>query len=1462
MRIRSLIIYHDRERYPFTIQPDRDYLLSSQEGAPLLLPDLDADLQVRLDGETLYYQLADRAGVWQEGHLLAGLTFYWVRFDRRVYDPLLAPQFILGNHPSHQIYLSDTNLQLLFRKEKEGWSCQVLSGNLYHNNRLENEEKFSLRYGAEIAFGNHLFQFFPHEIHVYSDAHIAASFAPLETSRLDLPQDFPDWHRSPRLIYRPEQEKIQIQAPGAAPTKPQHELLRTLIPPLLMIAMTLVISIFQPRGLYILLTVAMSLSTMIFSVLSFVKNRKKYEEDKEERFTSYRHYLKDKAMQLHELEEKEKKGSLYHYPDLASLDTMAASFSPRIYEKALLHFDFLHYRLGLASLTPYFSLLYNQKEGSGKKDPLEEEVYQLYSRHRKIEGLPLVANLLACPLGYVGPRKLVLEQLQILISQLSFFHSYHDLQIISILPQEEKEAWDWLRWLPHAVLKEVNVRGLVYDQRSRDQVLNSLYQILKQREAQRKSRELAEGQAFRPHYLVLITDESLILDHVIMEYFSENPSHLGCSLIFVQDVLSSLSENVQTVVSIKDKEHGQLLLEEGHLREQNFQLDHFPSRFDKERWARRLASLHHVENLRSSIPDQVGFMELYESEKVEDLKVADRWQGNTPYKTLSVPIGFRGKGDVVSLDLHEKAHGPHGLVAGTTGSGKSELIQTYILSLALNFHPHDVAFLLIDYKGGGMAHLFKDLPHLLGTITNLDGNQSMRALASINAELKRRQRLFAQHEVNHINQYQKKVKLGQASEPLPHLFLISDEFAELKSNQPEFMKELVSTARIGRSLGIHLILATQKPSGVVDEQIWSNSRFKLALKVADRSDSMEMLKTADAADITQVGRAYLQVGNNEVYELFQSAYSGADYRENKTDAGIEDQPLYLINDLGQYQILNPDLSGLSEIDTIKEVASELDAVVAHITKVSQDLNLTPLPRPWLPPLPERINVQELAQPVNTSSDLSFTFGLADLPHEQKQEPVTITLSQEGHVALYGSPGSGKTSFLQTAVMELARHYNPDQLSFYLLDFGTNGLAALAKLPHVADSLRLDQEDKLDKLSRILDKELKRRKALLNQAGVSTLPLYQQLTGEKLSRLVLVLDSFEGMKDAPYEDTLLKILVRISREGLAVGMHLILTAGRQMSLRAALHSNIMVQMSLPQNDYSDVTAAVGSTPMARQMETIKGRLLMKREEVQVVQVALANGGRTDSQVMEWIRDEVESLKTAWNGTLPSAIPMVPEELRPDYFYQVPSVQAALKAGQIPLGLDLETVEAVSWDGGDNLLYLTDKEEQMAGFLDVVAKSKEKKFLLVSSRSQLPNQESIEGVQGQESLAHYIRALELRIQERTKEARRSHDATILLYNWPELLEDLDNDSMERLAYILQKGRQVGYPVIILTSLEVNRKLDPVSKVIKQTRLVLMAHRLNDQVMVQVTNKTLREGPLLEQEHYVIQDRIARKVKVLIR
>ena len=743
----------------------------------------------------------------------------------------------------------------------------------------------------------------------------------------------------------------------------------------------------------------------------------------------------------------------------------------------------------------------------------------------------------------------------------------------------------------------------------------------------------------------------------------------------------------------------------------------------------------------------------------------------------------------------------------------------------------------------------------------------MRALASINAEIHRRERLFGEFEVNHINQYQKKFKNGEATEPLPHLFLISDEFAELKVNQPDFIKELVSIARVGRSLGVHLILATQKPSGVVDDQIWSNSRFKIALKVADRSDSNEMLHTPDAAEITQTGRAYLQVGNNEVYELFQSAWSGADYQPDKDDMGIEDHTIYLINELGQYEILNEDLSGLEDVDEIKEVPTELDAIVHHIQLLCEEQEIPPVPQPWLPPLKERIALEELdeVQPAVAwaqEKPLSVLLGMADIPQAQKQEVVSINLSKDGHILLYGSPGTGKTTFLQTAAMDLARKHSPKALTMYLMDFGTNGLAPLSKLPQVADTMLLDQTEKISKFVRIMEKELNRRKKLLADYGVGTLDLYRQASGQEEPAIVILLDSYEAFKEEAYEAELFKLLVRISREGLSIGVHLLMTAGRQTNLRAQLYSNFKHQLSLPQNEAGEVRAIVGSTPLAMTMEDIKGRALMKREEVDVIQLALPVYGANDTQVLNNLRQEVASLQEAWTGQRPSAIPMVPEELTEKDFYSRASVQTAYEHGLVPLGLDLETVEPVTWNlAKGNLLYLTDKEEQMTALVKHIAKGKQKVIVLAPKYHSLPEMEGVTIISNSEDYLSAIASIEKRINERLEQNEREHVATVVVYNLIELVSELNSEALDTLAYVLDKGIRAGYGSIVMSSPLITKHIDVISKTARSYKQAILALRLSDQSVLTVINRPVRESQLEEQEHYYVADGLASKMKVLM-
>lgn len=1464
---KRIILYKKGFRYELALEEGKTATVSNQETAQLTLASQEIPLHFQWNQEEVFYQYGEDKGVLENSKILGDVVCYLATGEVHTYELLDKEEILVADEQGADVRLYYPVRFLLVKKD-QAWTCQLLSGKLYHNHKLVTEATVPLAFGDELAIGDVTFKLYPEELGVEGSVEVSPYLVPRLHSRYDFYKDYPEYHRSPRIIYRSSEDKILINPPGAEPQKPSDELLKLIMPPLIMVGVTLLITIFQPRGLYIIATVSMSVVSVIFSVQSFFKNRKKYKEDKKERVELYHLYLKDKAKDLEQLSRKQREGMFYHFPAIEDLTKMVKRYDSRIYEKTPLHFDFLAYRLGLGKVPTSYELKYGQEERSGKKDALEEEGYALFKAHQKIDNLPIVASLNRGPVGYVGPRPIVLEQLQLLVAQLAVFHSYHDLTIIPIIPEEEKESWDWMRWLPHATLQDMNVRSFVYNQRTRDQVLNSLNQILKLRKAQKEEEKANDTKIFHPHYVVLITDETLILDHVIMEFFREDPTELGCSIIYVADVLSSLSENIQTVISIKDRNQGQLLLQEGVLRELDFQLDHFPEGYDKEAISRGLAPLKHIQQLKSSIPDSVTFLEMYQAETFNDLKVLSRWESHAPYQSLAVPIGLRGKDDLVYLNLHEKAHGPHGLIAGTTGSGKSETIQSYILSLAVNFHPHDVAFLLIDYKGGGMANLFKDLPHLLGTITNLDGAQSMRALASINAEIHRRERLFGQYGVNHINQYQKKFKLGEATEPLPHLFLISDEFAELKVNQPDFIKELVSIARVGRSLGVHLILATQKPSGVVDDQIWSNSRFKLALKVADRGDSMEMLRTADAAEITQTGRAYLQVGNNEVYELFQTAWSGADYQPEKDQLGIEDHTIYLINELGQYEVLNQDLSGLDMAEEIKEVPTELDVIVQEINHLHQQEGIAAVAQPWLPPLKERITLDELEKVVpieawQKRTAPSVLIGVADIPQAQKQEAVAIDLSKDGNILLYGSPGTGKTTFLQTVAMDLARKQSPENLTMYLLDFGTNGLAPLTQLPHVADSLLLDQTEKIQKFIRIINRELDRRKKLLSEHGVGTIALYREVTGKQEPTMVILMDSYESMKDEPYETDLFKLFMRISREGLSIGVHLIITASRQNNLRAQLYSNFKHQLTLPQNDISEVRGIVGATPLASTMEDIKGRALMKRDEVDVVQFALPVAGDNDIQIINNLRDQVQSLKEMWTGRTPAGIPMVPDELTEAAFYGREDVAALLDEGKVPLGLDLETVEPVTWDlKKGNLLYLTDKEEQMTQFVKQIARSKQKVIVLAPAYNELPEMEGVTILSTKEDYVAGINKMEENIQLRLEQQKSQHEATVVLYNQLELMNELSMDLQSSLNYVLEKGARAGYATVAMSGSQLNRKIDEVSKSIKLYKQAIVAMRITDQSVLNVINRPVREEPLDSQVNYYVEDGFVRKMKVLMK
>ena len=561
-------------------------------------------------------------------------------------------------------------------------------------------------------------------------------------------------------------------------------------------------------------------------------------------------------------------------------------------------------------------------------------------------------------------------------------------------------------------------------------------------------------------------------------------------------------------------------------------------------------------SLEGTLTRNISLFEMLDIIDVDDLDLTHRWSSSQVSKSLAAPIGV-AKAGLISLDLHDKAHGPHGLVAGTTGSGKSEALQTYILSVATLFHPYEVSFVIIDFKGGGMVNQFRSLPHLLGAITNIDGKEIDRSLKSIKAELQKRQRLFAEVDVNHIDKYIQKFKAGEAQTPIPHLVLIVDEFAELKAEQPDFMKELISTARIGRSLGVHLILATQKPSGQVDDQIWSNSRFKLCLKVQSQEDSNEVLKSPLAAEIKEPGRAYLQVGNNEIFELFQSAYSGAPSKI--LDSTVKEFTLYSVNETGKkaaiYACKKRKTAGTNE--------TQLDALVAYIDAYCAEHHIEKLSNICLPSLGDRIDFP--AEPEKENGLIAI--GMYDDPDNQFQGAASIDIDHK-NTFIIGSSQYGKTNLLQVMIRSIADTRTPSQANIYIIDFGSMVLKNFEDLHHVGGVVCSSEDEKLKNLFKLMLNDIASRKERLVSVGVSSFASYVEAGYKDIPQIYLFIDNLTALIELYLEedDSLLTIL----REGVSVGISVIVGNAQTSGIGYRYLSNFANKIALFSNDSSEYT----------------------------------------------------------------------------------------------------------------------------------------------------------------------------------------------------------------------------------------------------------------------------------------------------
>lgn len=1132
----------------------------------------------------------------------------------------------------------------------EGYFC-LTAGEVYWNGRkLKPGRRVQLGCGDKLFFGTALLCYQRKQLLVCGKD-VLCGLEPCLAAPL-LPPQFPLYDRSPRRLPPSLAKSIELLRPESLPEVQRSEQFRRVLLPLGTVLVMGGTAFVLGRASMFALSGGTVVLALCFAVVALLQGRKKARLRIAERKEGYAAYLLRMQKRLSALRDQSAQDARLTAPKSRELAAMAERYAARIYERSPLDADFMSLLIGRRRQPAPYIIRFAAQETKREKDPLCLEALALKREFDELPDMPVSVNLRETQLGILGEPEKCGALLQNYLFRLCFFQSYHELSIILLCRETDSALYRAFSWCPQFDLKAFRSSGILSHTQQTEAVLGGLLQLIKERK--RRALEGKKSGCFLPQYLLVAEDARLLAKHSILSYLGETSLELGVSLIYCAAQREHLPESIKTIVSVEGGGEGLICLRNGLISAERLQLETLDNAAI-ESAARHLAGLCHRRDDSEELPDKLGFLELFGAQKPEELDIAGRWKKNRAADGLAAPLGVRAAEDVVRLDLHESAHGPHALVAGTTGSGKSELLQSLILSLALQFSPEEVGFLLIDYKGGGMANLFAALPHLLGTITNLDGGDSYRALVAVKSELARRQRLFRAEGVNHIDDYGEVYRAGRTSLPLPHLFLIADEFAELKAEQPDFMAELISIARVGRSLGVHLILATQKPSGVVNEQIWSNARCKLALKVQTEADSKEMLKTGDAAQLTKPGRAYLQVGNNELYELFQSAYSGAAYRRAGEAA---DQRIYRRTARGQRELL---CRAVRSENADRAEETELSAVLREIQRVAVREGVHLPEKLWLPPLPDMLELPEADRAAGQAGSLAFPLGCVDIPEEQRMARCTHDFLKDGNFAVFGAGGMGKSTVLQAAVIALAERYLPERVYFYLLDFGAGALSLVRDLPHVADYLNFDEVEKRKKLMAILRTEVKRRKLLLAAAQTPNFSVYCEQASEKLPAIVLFLDNFDAVKEL--EPELDPFFIQLARDGAGVGIFIALTATRPGALRYSLLNHIKDKISLFLLDPGEVSNVVGRSPL--KIPEIRGRALVQREGVHFLQCYRASAAK-GTAYGEALRARCKACDRETTGWRPAPLAVMPEVLTPALLWE--RYQSVKKPFAYAAGLD--------------------------------------------------------------------------------------------------------------------------------------------------------------------------------------------------
>jgi DNA segregation ATPase FtsK/SpoIIIE, S-DNA-T family len=917
------------------------------------------------------------------------------------------------------------------------------------------------------------------------------------------------------------------------------------------------------------------------------------------------------------------------FPDLAEIDRRAIAPDPRLWERRPEHDDFLKLTAGLGDV-PFSPALSDRR-------PPPKDAEAVLAEHGSLRLAPVAVELAkGGVVGIVGEREQALALARGLLCQAAVLHGPADVAIAAFTDEPTRGDWDWVKWLPHTrdsgggsgrqlAIGPSAGAALVSELTERDE--NDPRSVL----AVLDSPELIEGRGAAGRALLRAGKQ---VSGIVLARSAER---LPAACTTVVELAEQAGEAVLSLPPTGQRVDP--LLVAGLSAETARECALALARFEDS----------DLQLLGGSLPDHVGLLSVSGIGEPAGAELREQWRSEVPEASLVATFALSEDGPL-HVDL--VADGPHGLIAGTTGAGKSELLRSLVAALAAKHSPDRVNFVLIDYKGGSAFAQCAELPHTVGMVTDLDDHLGERALRSLEAELRYRERVLRDHRASDLIEYSRLVAGGRA-EPLPRLLVIIDEFATLAAELPDFVPSLVGIAQRGRSLGVHLILATQRPSGAVSENIRANTNLRVCLRVQTPQDSVDVIDSPAAARIPrkQPGRAQVRLGPSELIPVQTALVTGTTPAGSAAAVALE--PFGLASGPGNGRGPGP-LPSRSDLERLVSAAADA---------FGED---QPPRRPWLPPLPDDVDLAGLVEsgpprPLAGERGLVVPLALADDPDAQAQYPVGWNLNA-GNLLLYGIGGSGTTTALATIALALDRISDPAHVHIYVLDFGAGELAPLASLPHVGAVIGASEHERQQRLLRRLRGELQARRGLDAEARAAA------------PHVVLLLDGYGGFASEHGDvggDALREALARVWADGPELGIHVAIAADRLGAVPTALASLAQQRLAFQLADVADY-AQFGL--LRRSIPQFTAGRAVVGGSGQVIQVGRAPG-RLGQQVPAGAAEQPD-------GPLPVGV--LPESV---------SVEVLLGAGRasreplfIPVGIGDETLEPAGFElfEGDHAL----------------------------------------------------------------------------------------------------------------------------------------------------------------------------------